>query len=303
MRSIALPFLVLPNEIVDFKGWMIGDPGQPLLPAEDTLEGWDYERDVEVCAEVAVDFLAAAEALGLPHEDLRLSAVLVVGTGAGTLPKRLERVATAFICHASPAASVSGVLPGHDLSGRILLELRILLDAPLDQGPVLSPKHKGSRLWQTRKDILIEDGGDSRFPVELVSFSDSFNGFPEQYAPWCIRWKPDALHADFGGSVRLYINSDEKIIAERFASGDSSTLQAILGDVMSQMISSLLDQEDPEEELSNCEDGSVGHQIHAWMDMAFPGQPLGSIRSLREQFPWRFRAAILAAANPGSGEE
>ena len=53
---VAFPFLVLPSDSIRFDGWMIGDPGQPLHPAGSILENWDYARDLEVYALVAIDW-------------------------------------------------------------------------------------------------------------------------------------------------------------------------------------------------------------------------------------------------------
>lgn len=143
---------------------------------------------------------------------------------------------------------------------------------------------------------MLEDGGDSRFPIELADFSRSFASGEFSRAPWYLDWRAHDLNADFGGSVRVYVNSSIPEIAERFVAGDPLTLQSILGDVMSQMIGSALDDEDCEELLDDCAANTVGHQIRNWLDLSFPGQTVSAVRSLRDHFPGRFRAAILAAA-------
>lgn len=75
-RRIAFPFNRLSDDTVGFKGWFIGDPGEPLLPAHDTLGGWDYERDLEVRTGFELDFRRVPEILGCPTGDLKLTAVL-----------------------------------------------------------------------------------------------------------------------------------------------------------------------------------------------------------------------------------
>lgn len=302
MRRIALPFLTLPDDAINFHGWMIGDPGAPLANASDILDNWDYERDLEVSAEIEVEFSKAAQSLDLPEDELKLAVGLARGTGAGSIPRNVNRLGSTVLDQGRQSAILSSVLPGSGLSARIMLELQITLEAPLGSGGVLAPKERGSRLWRTRRDILIEDGGDSRFPIELLSFSENFAGRPEQFAPWFLHWKPGNLETDFGGGVRLYVNSDFETVAERFVNGDRATLQSILGDVISQMVSVVLDQEDCEETLQTCAEGSIGGQVRAWIDLAFPGQSFGAIRSMRDHIPGRFRAALLAAADPGGDE-
>jgi hypothetical protein len=72
-----------------------------------------------------------------------------------------------------------------------------------------------------------------------------------------------------------------------------------MADVVSQMAGSILDQEDVDEVLAECDEGSVGSQIRHWVELAFPGQQLASVKALRDQNPGVFRAAILAASDPG----
>ncbi len=296
-RNIAMPFLTLSDEVVGFKGWKIGDPDQPLRPASDMLEAWDYARDLEIMADLELDFQAAAQALALPPEELKLAIVIKAGTGAGTLPRRVDRLATRVIGSDASEISIPARIRSANLSGRLRLEATILLEAPTMQGNALSPRFKGARLWSTKKDILLEGGGDSRFPIELLSFSQAFRGQPHEDAPWYLHWRPGQLDADFGGSVRLYVNSDDEAIAQRFVEGDSPTLQAMLGDVLSQMVAASVSMPECEEILENAEEGTVGQQVRNWMDIAFPNQSTAVIRGALDMTPGRFHAALLAAAD------
>lgn len=298
MSRIALPFLVLPDEVIDFGGWIIGPPGEPLFPASDILDNWDYEQDIQVNIHVRVDFSEAAKLLGIAAADLKLAIVLVAGTGSGSLPRRVDRLETEFIDAGNPAVTIETVIPGRTLSGQLQLSLRILLESPVESGNLLSPKQRGARLWKTEKLILIEDGGDSRFPIELSSFSEIFKGRPEQHAPWLVEWNPTTLDADFSGNVRLHVNADIDMITERFIKGDPLTLQAMVADVMAQIIESALEAED-EDELARYSEGSIGYQAMAWIGMCFPGKSLESIKQINIYSPGKFRAFILATADFG----
>ena len=183
------------------------------------------------------------------------------------------------------------------MSGRLRLSMTINLAGSSSTGTAISPKLAGARLWETHHDVLIEDGGDSRFPIETVSFSQVFAGKPQARAPWFVHWRPTGMYSDFSESVRLYVNSDHADVVSRVASGDSATLQAIMGDVISQMVAYAIDQDDASEMLQGCEEASVGGQINHWMQLAFPGQEAASIRAMRSQNPGAFRAAILAMAD------
>ncbi|WP_170438355.1 hypothetical protein [Ruegeria arenilitoris] len=298
-RRTAFPFLTLPSEVVTFGGWMIGDPGQPLSPAQDILSAWDYERDIEVSATLEVDVAEAALSLQLDPDKLVLAAVFRTGTGAGSMPRHSQICATEMISASSSSATLSTRLDSTRLSGRLKVEVSLLLQSEAEGLHALSPVVPGSRLWSVAKDVLIEDGGDSRFPIELVSFTSCFPGAPHVHSPWYVDWKPGVLDADFGGAVRLYVNSDIEDIADRFVEGDALTLQAMLSDVMSQMVASVVALEEAEDLLADCADGSVGQQVRTWMDLAFPGHPVSTIRSINEHLPGKFRAALLSASDVG----
>ncbi len=298
-QGIAFPFLILPDDVIRLDGWMVGNPGQPLHPAGSVLENWDYARDLEVSVAIGIDWCAASTALQLPADRLMLRVSLLAGTGVGHFPRRQDRLRDMVVDQSSGEVILSGIVSGKALSGRLCLSLNITLDAPCHEGSGLSPKVRGARLWHAWHDILIEDGGDSRFPVETASFSLTFRGKPQEQAPWYLHWRPGSLQSDFSGCVRLYVNSDRPEVLARFAGGDEPTLQAIMGDVVSQMIESVLALDDAADNLAGCEEGSVGRQVRQWLDLGFPGQEIESIRAMRDQNPGAFRAAILAASDLG----
>ena len=169
-RRAAYPFFTLPDHAVGFEGWLIGDPDQPLHSAADVLMEWDYERDLEVSARFSFDLDEVSSALGMAIEDVSLSVQLKAGTGVGNLPRRVERLAVANLDTRSPRIALSALVPSHRLSGRLRFEALIVLDRAPGQRHALSPILPGSRLWSHRKEVLLEDGGDARFPIELISF-------------------------------------------------------------------------------------------------------------------------------------
>lgn len=301
-ERVAFPFNRLDSEAVRFTGWRIGDPGQPLGPATDILEGWDYERDLEVGVGFDFDFERASARLDIPVDSLSMAFVLKAGTGSGKMSRRMDRICVEKLDATAHKVDILTVLPGARISGRLLLDASIVLDAEPTAFGALAPAMRGSRLWSARKDILLEDGGAARFPLETVSFSSAFAGQPHASAPWYVHWRAGFLDADFGGGVRVYVNSDNADICERFVAGDPATVQAVLGDVMSQMIEHVVGMPDCEEALENCFEGSVGDQVRNWLDMSFPGQSLNKVRAEMSGTPGRFRATIMAAAQVGRAE-
>ena len=301
-KRVAYPFNTLTDAAVGFAGWMIGDVDQPLAPAADILDDWDYDRDLEVSVSLEFDFEEVARCLDVRAEDVVLTVILKAGTGTGSLPRRVDRLCSARVSRRQPHAALSAKIPSQRLSGRLRLEVGIVLGHVANDVGFLSPTIIGSRLWSDRLDILIEGGGSARFPVELVSFADVFQGQGHESAPWYLHWRAGSLQADFAGSVRLYVNADIEELKARFIEGDPLTLQAIMGDVMTQMVSAAVCIEDCEDALEECEVGSTGRQIRNWIDMAFPDQPVSTIRGSMESTPGVFRAALLAAARIGDPE-
>ena len=297
MSNIALPFLTLPQSAVLEEQVLVGAKGNPLSPAADFYHGWDYAQDLDVRVHLTVDAEAAALALGLRPEDLELSTILHAGTGPGTVARIGWELARGVINHQENKVILDATIPGKLLSSRLQLTLSVVLGALPDSRSALSPHIPGSRLWSSRRDILLEDGGDARFPVELTSFRQTFAGQLHSAAPWYVDWRPNSLEADFGGSVRVYVNSDNETLAQRFAEGDHLTLQAILADVMGQMISSVILQDDADTSLAQCSEGSVGQQVLFWLDSAFPGHSTSAVSKIMLDKPQDFRATILALAS------
>src|SRR5690606_21040014 len=117
------------------------------------------------------------------------------------------------------------------LSSQLVMRLTIALAMPSTTATPLSPALKGSRLWENSCDVLIEDGGSSRFPVSAISFGTSFAGKPHEHAPWYVAWRPEDLSGDFSSKIVLYVNSDEESFLGKFLLGDRATIQAVLGGV------------------------------------------------------------------------
>jgi hypothetical protein len=301
-RKTAFPFLTLPDSAVHCGPILLGTKGEPLMPTAEILDAWDYARDLEVSVNIGVDLEKASDALRIPMADLRLRAVLKAGTGVGMMPRRWFTLCSADIYANETQIDLRADISSRDLSARLLVQVSLLLGSVPRPASALSPRSQGARLWTTSKDILIEDGGAARFPVEAVSFSQFFHGLNHANAPWFIDWPTGNWDQDFSGVVRLYINSDLPDVLERFAGGDALLLQSILSDTMIQMTSSLLSSDLSEGDMEEFPEGSVGAQVRRWITLAMPGSSLETVRSIHAHFPGRFSAAMLSAADTGADE-
>lgn len=295
MRSrIAFPFLTLPDDVVVLGSWMIGDPGQPLSPATNILDNWDYARNLEVSVDVSIDLSNAAAALKLQEEELELEVALRAGTGSGAYCRRALVIDKRTLHENCTSTTLRGHLNSNQLSGRLRLLLTINLSNSGSRPARLSPSIRGARLWSDYLDVLIEDGGQGRFPLEAISFSSSFPGAAHASAPWFLFWRVEAWDVDFSSAARLYINTDLQGFHQRVVEGDQLTLQAIMADTASQMISSFLNDPDAIDRGDEFDPGTVGAQVREWMTMTFPGADIGTITSMLRHRPGEFHAKLLA---------
>lgn len=300
MSRVAYPFLRIPEDAVEFSGWFIGDPGAPLLPASDVLADWDYARDLTVRANLKIDWPAASLALGFGDESWSAMAQLVIGTGQGHLPRQIRYATQQHLSNLSPTANLEFVLPASSLSAQLVARIEILLIAPSTSASPLSPRMKGARLWTQELDVLIEDGGSSRFPVSSISFKAAFADKPHEFAPWYVQWRPEDIAGDFSSKVVLYVNSDEKEFLEKFLQGERATIQSVLGGVASHICSTILLRKDEDLDLDVFEDGSVGAVVRHWLQQAFPNEGgTSGIVKLLENDPGAFHASLIASADVG----
>lgn len=293
-RSVAFPFLTLSDQMVKTGDWMIGDIGKPLFPCGTILDDWDYHRDLEVALELNVDLAEAAKAIRLAKNDLKLLALLKVGTGRGTTPRTILHSITVHVDEKGQA-TLGVELDSSRLSSRLWLEASLVLAAePSEPGP-LSPRLPGSRLWSSSVNILLEDGGDSRLPMESVSFTQVFAGKRHEDSLWFVDWRPYSWESDFAGNVRLYLNKDREKFLQSLLSGDPFHLHMLMADVMAQIVAAYVVSEISDAPREH-DEGSLARQAHDWLSLAFPGHAAHSVRTLLHDKPGEFYSAIQTAA-------
>jgi hypothetical protein len=297
MSQIAFPFLTIVDTALVTTEWAVSDGSEQVLDArKGWIEDWDYARDLVLERELSVDFDLAASQLQLPTEDLELELVLRIATGAGNLPRRVLIVQRHVLTRHSTDLALRVVVMGRRLSHRLRAECLLLLRSEhADAGP-LAPILPGARLWSNVLDLRLE-GEEPRFPMEFLDFGLRFAGRPEAHAPWYLHWIPGNPDRDFGGAVRLFVNSRRVDVAQRLLTGDRPTIQAVLADVMVQVIGNYLDQVEVDLLPPEAPEGSIAAQVDHWLTLAFPGQHVAQIRAMREQRPGSYHAALVAAAD------
>ena len=295
MKHVAFPFLTIDDNLVDATAWsLLDDEGNSQAMGE-YLPGWDYARDLRVSRMIGVSGEFDEGSLGLSQDQGGIAVIVRLGTGPGSLPRRCWTIAREDL-QPGERIIIDHCVPGHRLSHRLRLETSIILTGAEGRISRFAPWRPGSVLWRDEQDLMLE-GNSPRFPMEIVSFRERFAERPEAGALWHLHWRPGNLHRDFGGSVRLFLNHDRPDFIERFTGSDPQTLQCTLADVITQVLSRALLDEDLEEALADCEPTSVAGHVSAWFDLAFPGEGLTSIRNLHISSPGHFHAAILSMAD------
>lgn len=298
-RNVAFPFLTLPDRAVETGDWMIGNAGEPLFPCESMLDFWDYDRDLDVGLGLVIDLPAVSEALDLGHSELNLLALLKIGTGRGTQPRAIPHTVSVPVDRSAERTWLAATLDSSRLSSRLWLEASLVLAAEPARAGRLSPRQPGSRLWSSSFNILLEDGGDARLPMETVSFSKVFAGKSHEDALWYLDWRQHAWDLDFGGNIRLYLNRDRETFMQEVLAGEPFHLHMIMSDVMNQLVSAYI-RSDVSEFPHDHPDGSLAKQAWDWLSLAFPGVSVDAIRTLLQDKPGEFHAALASAAEIGS---
>lgn len=292
-RRTTAPFHQLSDSVAADR-WTFELNHQDPRPVSDMMPDWEYGASLRVGRTLRLDAAAVARELGLEPGQFALSVMIEAGSGPGTYPRAIIFRAVEALPLDRPEYRFEYDLPCREMSAQLVLRTSIILADDIVSANPLAPARHGSRLWMDQVASRIE-GDAARFPMEIMSFNAVFRGRPHQHAPWHLRWNPGDLDRDFYGAVRLYLNKDNELFIKRVIDQDDLTLQAVMGDVVSQMCESALRSPDGIEVLENADDSSLGGKIRRWL--LSPFKSVQEARASLETRPGEFRAAILASTS------
>lgn len=297
MPAIAYPFLRIHPAAIIAEPWTwFDDPAGGLVP--DALDGWEQSRDLMVRRRLRLDWEAVARNLGHAPEGLRLEVIVTVGTGGPRADRRRlvwwRCELSVDSCECSPAIT----LTGSELSQGVMLRTEILLHGPEATGPTLSPGRRGMRLWEHTHRVLLEPV-EPRFSVQVTSFAAEFPGAEEAF--WRLDWTPEDPVRDFGGSVRLWLNSDFPEFVQRFSGDDEITTRSVMWGVISQVVRATLANDAYSPDLVHEAPTSIGAAVTGWLDRAFPGQDAAGVTQLLTRNPAGFEAALAMLTRGDDG--
>jgi hypothetical protein len=265
--------------------------GQPEHQLGSRIEHWDYAADLRFTRALALDVQIASQQLQIDAEELSVMAVVTTGTGGFKGDKRREIVWSCQLTQGRERCEIELELRGFELSQAVSLTTELLLIAGAVPKSRLSPARTGLRLWKDSKVLHLEPES-ARFPIEAVSFKALFpdRGFSSFFHVDC---SPSDLDREFSSAVRLYLNADQSEFLDRFAAGDKTLLRLVMGSVMNHLVRLVLDDAFAPE---GAELGSLRATLAGWLEQAFPGQSVNTVRSMAKYDPAAFEAALSSIA-------
>lgn len=294
-RRQALPWLQATEASVRAEPWMVSLEGGDYVPLSDFLGNWDYQSKLTLRRKMIIDPERLHAEIDAVSGIWAFSVLVEVGTGQGTLPRRVVQSHLFTVPSAKDPMHFELTLSSQELSAQLVLNTSLLVKIAGTGRSELAPAHPGARLWSDRSVCRLE-GEEQRFPMEAVSFQRLFPGRPQEHALWYVHWDPHQIDRDFHGAIRLYINSDNDEFLESVTREDSTVLQLLLGNVMAQIVSSVVSDPLCDEMLQECDAGTLGSQISNWVRLAFGDVGIEQVRSTLELRPGDFHAAMQAAA-------
>lgn len=292
---IAFPFLTLRDAAIAATPWRLSLNDDPWTTPDEFVPHWDSSSTLRIAREIRVDREMASADLQIPVSDLSLVLGTRIGTGQGRLPRLLVHQASCDLGQDNWQATLALEVPGFQLSTVLDLVTEIALASRPVTLKGLAPGRVGDRLWHDRHRFRLE-GDEPRFPLEVADIRVLVGNSVAASSPWYLHWSPRDWSRDFHGAIRLYLNSDYPEFIAKVEQQDIHTLQALLGDVIGQVCERLVTDPNAEDLMESTEAGSLGAQAVAWLRLAWPNKDIAFIRSLLENRPGNFRAAVLALA-------
>jgi hypothetical protein len=295
---VAFPFLTLSDAAVSVTKWEISRNGSDFSAVTDYISDWDPSITLHFRRRVSVKPELVASELAIPKDCLKIAATVRVGTGQGRIPRSSIAKSNYSLQAPEWTCEIQSMIPGNAASSIIDLRLEILLAEEPAKCGQLSPKRRGDRLWSDTLRVFLE-GEEPRFPIEIANLAVMLNDPSQAAAPWHLHWSASDWNRDFHGAVRLFLNENNKGILDRIHGHDTITLQLLLADIVSQVCDRFLQDHTSDEQLLDLDPSSIAMQARTWLNKAWPGRDLASIRNIRFSHPGKFRSAILAMALPG----
>ena len=284
------PYLLPSSERISVTEWrqQINDEEAPL---QELLSHWDPGMSLHVLIMAAVDIDAIRTDCHLTSDDILRLAITWYSPGTGL------RGHGGYIDLSSSSSfplKLDLCIPGELLADRVRIEVCLVLARTGKSTFALAPRRPGSILWREEKTIILE-GQASRFPTELIDFSES--PYLPENASWYLEWDWEDFNQMALGSMRLLINSKndrvKRAVTETNAA-DEVIRDIIRFDVGRTMIIGALNNDAFVQSSASYVDGSVGSFTRRLLRTLFPEEDLEGIVQLYQQNRSIFESELQA---------
>lgn len=290
------PYLTLPDDAVrcePAEGWILRSGGKPdqVIPDKELFPSWDGSLKFELHRQFTVATTHFAEALSLQRARAQYELIVRMETARGLFSEVLERVP---INAEDEVIDVCVTPDSGRLSKDFALVTSIAIMGADGEVDVLSPSVKGARVWRDMWSSKLE-GGKSRLPIEVVSFSRQLPDLriPNALVHVSVADFPDL---DFEEAVCVYLNADHSGFVADVERGRPAATAMLWDTVVRQVVGAGLsaqfldwDQDLPPE--------SVGAQVASWRSAIFNSETVAAVSALRRESPGVFEARIQSWVN------
>jgi hypothetical protein len=283
------PFLKPPGDSVKPTPWRMVVQGQDPFLAN-VLPEWEPGTDLHLVRTAVVDPALVRRASGLPED-----AVLRMGVAWHCTGTTLRGRGTVVTLPTSGEVRIPLELriQGRDLAGSLRVRSMLVLGGRLPPAP-LRARRPGTLLWEDIHDVVLEGGG-ARFPMEVISFSQSSWRLPN-HAAWALEWDREDLELPLLGALRLYLNADHPAVSAALAKptdpASTTLIAALHHDVARQLVVGALLSDEFVERTEKWPAESVGEVIHKLLSNRFKGDSPQDLRERLRQEPSQFEATL-----------
>lgn len=289
---IAFPYLKVASDLVHASDWALEVPGSAPKTVGVGIPGWDYQQDLVLVREIRIPIEKCLKSCGLAMASgasVRLSIECETGpTGYRWLAHALGPMQSGSL-----EETIRVSLNGNTLAGAVTLTTGLHLENPGSRSESLAPHRPGTRLWEESRTIQLE-GSMGRFPMEAVDFQAAFGHLNLGAARWILYWEPRRWDWAFLGNVQLFLNSADSELMTDIQEERAPLLAAIISDVVRQMTTALIVDEEFREEMSKLPDWTVGGVVRDWLELAFPEDPPDVLVGRVRENPGQFEARVQA---------
>lgn len=264
----------------------------------DTIAEWDQNMILVLARSIEVDFQAMRQArISSGAKVMLIPTWWSDGTGLRGRGEPQEIVIDAASNRYTYEVGIA--VRGVDLARNIQLRTALVLIEPTDEmlEQPLAAHRPGSVLWEDSIRIRLE-GVSPRFPISVVDFNE--NQIGPANACWIFDWSPIDLNLPAMATMRLLVNSSQKIFHAAITSSKPSPSQVAIRSALKhavalEMIYHALEHADELEHLRHdLMPDSAGQVLLDLVQRIYPGVSLTACADRRRQFPGEFSAEAQA---------